>query len=256
MKKQKRPPSATDSPVRNDILRALLSSEYQHLRPRLEQVDLTFGDVVYGTHELIDHVYFPKTAVVAMIDTLEDGSTVEVGIIGHEGMVGINVFLGSLVTPDRALVQIPGSAMRMKTSDLRKELRFGSPLQRLLLSYTQVLLAVISQSVACSQHHSVRQRLARWLLAMSDRAESNEFEMSHKSIAMMLGVRREGVTEAAARLQAARLITYSRARIRVLDKEGLMKQSCECYRFIRQQFDGLLHDVPRFLPKKHSGEPH
>src|SRR5690606_30421826 len=161
----------------------------------------------------------------------------EVGIIGHEGMVGINVFLGSLVTPDKAIVQISGSAMRMKTSELRKELRFGSPLQRLLLRYTQVLLAVISQSVACSQHHSVMQRLARWLLAMRDRAESNEFEMSHKSIATMLGVRREGVTEAAVKLQAAGLITYSRARIRVVDKAGLRKQSCECYRFIRQQFD-------------------
>jgi hypothetical protein len=145
-------PAATDLAIRNDILRALLSSEYRHLRPKLEQVDLKVGDVVYGTDQRIDHVYFPETAVVAMIDTLEGGSTVEVGIIGHEGMVGINVFLGSLVTPDKAIVQVPGSAMRMKTSDLRKELRFGSPLQRLLLRYTQVLLAVISQSVACSQH--------------------------------------------------------------------------------------------------------
>lgn len=248
--KAKKQPSATDPAIRNDILRALLSSEYQHLRPKLEQIDLRFGDVVYGTDQRIEHVYFPETAVVAMIDTLENGSTVEVGIIGHEGMVGINVFLGSLVTPDKAIVQIPGSAMRMKTSDLRKELRFGSPLQRLLLSYTQVLIAVISQSVACSQHHSVTQRLARWLLAMSDRTESNSFEMSHKSIAMMLGVRREGVTEAAAKLQAAGLISYSRARIRVLDKVELRKQSCECYRFIRRQFDGLLHDVPGFLSRQ------
>lgn len=250
MKTKKRPLSATDLAVRNDILRALLSSEYRHLRPKLEQVDLRFGDVVYATDQRIDHVYFPETAVVAMIDTLDDGSTVEVGIIGHEGMVGINVFLGSLVTPDQALVQIPGSAMRMKTRDLRKELRFGSPLQRLLLRYTQVLLAVISQSVACSQHHSVTQRLARWLLAMSDRAESNEFEMSHKSIATMLGVRREGVTEAAVKLQAAGLITYSRARIRVVDKAGLRRKSCECYPFMRRQLDGLLHDVPVFLSGK------
>lgn len=250
MRAKKRRPSATDLAIRNDILRTLLNSEYQQLRPKLEQVDLRFGDVLYGTDQRINYVYFPETAVVAMIDTLEDGSTVEVGVIGHEGMVGINVFLGSLVTPDKAIVQISGSAMRMKTSDLRKELRFGSPLQRLLLRYTQVLLAVISQSVACSQHHSVMQRLARWLLAMQDRAESNEFDMSHKSIATMLGVRREGVTEAAVKFQAAGLITYSRARIRVVDKAGLRKQSCECYRFIRQQFDGLLHDVPEFLPRK------
>lgn len=250
MKAKKRRPSATDLAIRNDILRALLSSEYQQLRPKLEQVDLRFGDIVYATDQRIDHVYFPETAVVAMINTLEDGSTVEVGIIGHEGMVGINVFLGSLVTPDKAIVQIPGSAMRMKTSDMRKELRFGSPLQRLLLRYTQVLLAVISQSVACSQHHSVTQRLARWLLAMSDRVESNEFEMSHNSIATMLGVRREGVTEAAVKLQAAGLITYSRARIRVVDKAGLRRRSCECYPFMRQQLDGLLHDVPVFLSRK------
>ena len=250
MNAKSRRPAATDLTIRNDILRALLSSEYQHLRPRLEQVDLEFGDVVYGTDQRIDHVYFPETAVVAMIDTLDDGSTVEVGIIGREGMVGINVFLGSLVTPDKAIVQIPGSAMRMKTADLRKELRFGSPLQRLLLRYTQVLLAVISQSVACSQHHSVTQRLARWLLAMSDRTESNEFEMSHKSIATMLGVRREGVTEAAVGLQAAGLITYSRARIRVVNKAGLRRKSCECYPFMRQQLAGLMHDVPAFLAKK------
>ena len=247
MKAKKRSPAATDLAITNDILRALLSSEYRHLRPRLQRVDLEAGDVVYAMDQRIDHVYFPETAVVAMIDTLEDGSTVEVGVIGHEGMVGINVFLGSLVTPDKAVVQISGSAMRMKTRDLRKELHFGSPLQRLLLRYTQVLLAVISQSVACSQHHTVTQRLARWLLAMSDRAESSEFEMSHKSIAAMLGVRREGVTAAAVMLQAAGLITYSRARIRVVDKAGLRKKACECYPFMRRQLDGLLRDVPAFL---------
>lgn len=250
MKTKKRALAATDLAIRNDILRALLSSEYQHLRPKLEQVELGFGDVLYAADERISHVYFPETAVVAMIDTLEDGSTIEVGLIGHEGMVGINVFLGSLITPDKAIVQISGSAMRMKTSDLRKELRFGSPLQRLLLRYTQVLLAVISQSVACSQHHSVTQRLARWLLAMSDRTESNQFSMSHKSIATLLGVRREGVTEAAVKLQAAGLITYSRARIRIGDKAGLRKKACECYPFMRRQLDGLLHDVPVFLSRQ------
>jgi CRP-like cAMP-binding protein len=148
------------------------------------------------------------------------------------------------------MVQIAGGAMRMKTSDLRKELRFGSPLQRLLLRYTQVLLAVISQSVACSQHHSVAQRLARWLLTMHHYAESSEFEMKHEFIAAMLGSRRVGVTEAAGKLQEAGLITYSRARIRILDEAGLRKESCECYRFIREQFDALLGDVPRFLAAK------
>jgi CRP-like cAMP-binding protein len=247
MTKKKRQPFRSDSAIRNDLLRALLNSEYRHLSSKLEQVDLKLGDVVYKADQRIDHVYFPETAVVAMIDTLDDGSTVEVGIIGHEGMVGINIFLGCMVTPDKATVQIAGSAMRMKTSDLRKELRFGSPLQRLLLRYTQVLLAVISQSVACSQHHALQQRLARWLLTMHDHAESNEFVMSQESIAGMLGVQRVGVTRAARELQTAGLMTYSRARIRILDETGLKKESCECYGFMRQQFDGLLSDVPGSL---------
>ena len=244
-----------NSPVRNDILRALLSSEYQRLSPMLEHVQLKLGEIIYQADQDIEYVYFPEQAVVAMIDTVEDGSTVEVGIVGHEGMVGINIFLGALVTPDKALVQIAGGAMRMKTSDLRKELRFGSPLQRLLLRYTQALLAVISQSVGCSQHHSVAQRLARWLLTMHHYAESNEFEMKQEFIAAMLGSRRVGVTEAAGELQKVGLISYSRARIRILDEAGLKKQSCECYRFIRQQFDALLADVPKFLASAPATRP-
>lgn len=246
-KKKKRQTSGSESPMRNDLLRALLDSEYRRLSSKLERVDLKAGEVVYRADQRIDHVYFPETAVVAMIDTLDDGSTVEVGIIGHEGMVGINIFLGCLVTPDKAIVQIAGGAMRMKTSDLRKELRFGSPLQRLLLRYTQVLLAVISQSVACSQHHTLSQRLARWLLIVHDYAEAEEFVMTQGTIAALLGVRRVGVTRAAGEFQAAGLMTYSRAHIRILDEAGLKKKACECYRFMRRQFDGLLSDVPRFL---------
>jgi CRP-like cAMP-binding protein len=250
MKTKKPQLSRADSPIRNDILRALLNSEYKHLSPKLEQVDLKLGEIVYQADQRIEYVYFPENAVVAMIDTVEDGGTVEVGIIGHEGMVGINIFLGCLVTPDKAVVQIAGGAMRMKTDDLRKELRFGSPLQRLLLRYTQALLAVISQSVGCSQHHTVAQRLARWLLTLHDYAASNEFEMSQESIAAMLGARRVGVSEAAGKLQASGLISYRRGRIRILDEAGLKKNSCECYRFIRKQFDGLLSDVPKFLSGK------
>jgi CRP-like cAMP-binding protein len=238
------------SPIRNDILRALLNSEYKRIRPELEHVDLKLGEIIYQADQSIEYVYFPESAVVAMIDTVEDGSTVEVGVIGHEGMVGINIFLGGLVTPDKAVVQIRGGAMRMKTNDLRKALRFGSPLQRLLLRYTQALLAVISQSVGCSQHHSVAQRLARWLLTMHDYAESSEFEMSQQVIATMLGARRAGVSEASGRLQAAGLMSYSRGRIRILDEAGMKRKSCECYRFIRRQFEGLLKDVPRFLSGK------
>lgn len=236
--------------VKNDILAALLNSEYNHLSSRLERVDLKAGEIVYQADQRIEYVYFPESAVVAMVDSLEDGRTVEVGVIGHEGMVGINIFLGALVTPDRAIAQIAGSAMRMKTGDLRAELRFGSPLQRLLLRYTQVLLAVISQSVACSQYHSVEQRLARLLLTMHDYAEANVFVMSQQSIAAVLGSRRVGITEVAGTLRAAGLISYRRGRIAILDEEGLKKKSCECYAFIRKQFDRLLGDVPRVLSAK------
>lgn len=254
-------PEATEatSEVQNDILRALLNSEYKRLRSKLEHVTLKLHEEIYRADQEIEYVYFPEDAVVAMIDTMEDGGTVEVGVIGNEGMVGINIFLGCLVTPDRAIVQIAGGAMRMKTSDLRSELRFGSPLQRLLLRYTQALLAVISQSVGCSQHHNVAQRLARWLLTMHDYAESNEFAMSQASIAAMLGSRRVGVTQAAGKLQQAGLITYRRGRIRILDEAGLKRKSCECYRFIRQQFQALLTDVPTFLAapsgKSRAAEP-
>jgi CRP-like cAMP-binding protein len=247
MKTSKRQPPEAGSHIRNDVLRALLNSAYKHLRPKLEHVDLKLGDIVYRADQEIEYVYFLEEAVVAMVDTVEDGSTVEVGIIGHEGMVGINIFLGCLVTPDKAVVQISGGAMRMKTADLRKELLFGSPLQRLLLRYTQALIAVISQSVGCSQHHTVAQRLARWLLTMHYYAESNEFAMSQESIGAMLGARRAGVSEAAGQLQARGLIAYNRGRIRILDEAGLKRRSCECYRFIRKQFDGLLKDVPKFL---------
>ena len=236
------------SPVRNDILRALLVSEYRHLSPKFKKKELKSGDVIYQAGRDIEYVYFPETAVVAMLDTMDNGGTIEVGVIGHEGMVGINIFLGCLTTPDKAIVQMSGSAMRMKTSDLRQELRFGSSLQGLLLRYTQALLSVISQSVGCSQHHEVSQRLARWLLTMHHYAQGDEFEMSQQFIADMLGVRRVGVTHAAGQFQAAGLIKYSRGRIRILDTAGLRKKSCECYRFIRRQYDGLLTDVPRFLP--------
>jgi CRP-like cAMP-binding protein len=236
--------------VRNSILAALLATEYKRLLPKLEHVTLRRGEIVYRADQEIEAVYFPEEAVVAMVDTAEGGRTVEVGIVGREGIVGINIFLGGAVTPDKAIVQLPGGAMRMKSKDLRKEVRFGSPLQQLLLGYTRAFLAVISQSVACSQHHNVEQRLARWLLTMNDYAASGEFLMIQESIAAMLGVRRVGITAAAGRLQAAALIGYRRGRVRVLDKAGLEKKSCECYRFIRKQYAQLHAELPRLLSRK------
>jgi CRP-like cAMP-binding protein len=249
-KRRRRRTAAGDIAVGNSILAALLASEYRHLLPRLERVQLKRGQVVYRADQDIDAVYFPEQAVIAMVDVMEDGRTIEVGIIGREGLVGINVFLGGIVTPDKAIVQLPGGALRMRTKDLRKEVRFGSPLQRLLLDYTRSFLAVISQSVACSQHHGIDQRLARWLLTMHDYAGPGEFLMVHESIAAMLGVRRVGITEAAQRLQADGLIGYRRGRIRVLDKAELGKRSCECYRYIRQQYQRLHEELPRLLSGK------
>jgi CRP-like cAMP-binding protein len=233
--------------VRNSLLAALLATEYRRLLPRLEHVTLKRGDIVYRADQKIEYVYFPEEAVIAMVDTTDDGRTIEVGIIGREGIVGINIFLGGVITPDKAIVQLPGGAMRMKAKDFRKEVRFGSPLQRLLLDYTRTFLAVISQSVACSQHHSTEQRLARWLLTMSDYAGAREFLMVQESIAVMLGVRRVSITVAAGKLQAAALIGYRRGRVSVLDKPGLEKESCECYRFIRHQYESLHAELPRLL---------
>ena len=240
----------TSIPVRNSILAALLASQYERLLPKLEHVTLKAGDLIYRADQKIEHVYFPEEAVVAMIDTMDDGRTVEVGIIGREGIVGINIFLGGLVTPDKAVVQLAGGAMRMKAKDLRKELHFGSPLQRLLLAYARTFLAVISQSVACSQHHQIGQRLARLLLTMSDYAGTRELLMVQESMASLLGVRRVGVTESALALQADALISYSRGGVRILDRPSLLKRSCECYRFIRQQYKHLHDELPRLLSRK------
>jgi CRP-like cAMP-binding protein len=241
---------AIKAPVRNRILAALLATEYKHLFPKLERVTLKRGEIVYRANQKIDVVYFPEDAVVAMVDTTEDNSTVEVGIIGREGFVGINIFLGGVITPDKAIVQISGDAMKMKSNDLRKELRFGSPLQRLLLDYTRAFLTVMSQSVACSQHHTVEQRLARWLLTMSDYVSTREFLMNQQTIAAMLGVRRSSVSDAAHKFQAAALISYRRSRITILDKSGLRKQSCECYAVNREAFEALHRNLPQLLSGK------
>jgi CRP-like cAMP-binding protein len=246
----KRPALSPDNYTGNNILAALLATEYKRLAPKLDRVTLRRGQIIYRADQSIEQVYFPEDAVIAMINSTNDGRTVEVGIIGREGIVGVNVFLGGIVTPDKAIVQLAGSAISMKTSALRQELRFGRPLQRLLLDYARAFLGVISQSVACSQHHSIEQRVARLLLTMSDYAGSRRFLLTHESIAILLGVRREGITEAAHKLQAAALINYRRGNIMVLDRKGLEKKSCECYRVIRQQYKGLHRKLPRLLSSR------
>lgn len=237
-------------PVKNRILAALLATEYKRLLPKLKRVTLKRGEIVYRANEKIGDVYFPEDAVVAMVDTTDDNRTVEVGIIGSEGFVGINIFLGGLITPDKAIVQISGDAMKMRSHDLRKELRFGSPLQRLLLDYTRAFLAVMSQSVACSQHHTVEQRMARWLLTMSDYVGTREFLMNQQTIATMLGVRRSSISDAARKFQENGLISYRRSKMSILDKSSLRKQSCECYAVNRGAFEALHKNLPRLLSGK------
>jgi CRP-like cAMP-binding protein len=230
-------------PIGNSVLAALLATDYNRVLPKLEHVMLRGGQTLYRAKQDIEDVYFPEEAVVAMIDSMDDGRTVEVGIIGREGIVGLNVFLGGLTTPDKAVVQLAGGAMRMSAQDLRNELRLSAPLQQVLLSYARTFLAVVSQSVACSQHHDIEQRVARLLLTLSHYAGSGEFSMPQASIAPLLGVRRAGVSGAAHHLQAQGLIAYQRGRICVLERSGLEKKSCECYRFIKRQY-GHFHAVP------------
>lgn len=238
--------AAAPVPVRNAMLAALQRTEYRRLLARMQHVQLAHGEILYQADRKIEHVYFPEDAVVAMVNTTEDARTVEVGVIGREGMVGINIFLGGITTPDKAVVQIPGGALRMKARDLRSEMRFGSALHRLLLAYTQVFLAVISQSIACSEYHRVDQRLARWLLLMH-RYAPGSFAMSHQNMAAMLGARRTGITIAAAALRDEKLIGYRRGRVSVLNEAGLQARACECYRFMTRQYDGLLKRTPRIL---------
>jgi CRP-like cAMP-binding protein len=222
--------------VENSIIASLRTAEYKSLLPIVERVKLQRGDVVYRANREIEAVYFPEDAVIAVVDRLNDGRTVEVGTIGHEGMLGLNIFLAGIVSPDKAIVLLSGEAIRIKSQDLRHELSVATPLWRLLLAYARTFLAVISQSVACSQHHTIQQRLVRWLLTINDYSRGREILMLQKSIAEMLGARREGITEAASRLQAANLISYRRGRIQVLDEARLGKRSCECYRFIQQEY--------------------
>lgn len=238
---------AVQSVMRNGVLAGLLAADYKHVLRKLEHVTLTSGRTLYDANQEIADVYFPENAVVAMIDTMEDGRTVEVGIIGREGIVGINVFLGGVITPDKAVVQLSGDAMRMGADELRAQTRFGSPLQQLLLGYALKFLAVISQSVACSQHHDIEQRLARLLLTLNHYAGAQEFSMVQASLAGLLGVRRAGITGSAGKLQAQGLIRYQRGRITVLDRRGLERTSCECYRFIRRQYADFQRMLPRLL---------
>jgi len=227
----------------NHLLAALPAIEYERLLDDLELVPMPLGDVLYESGSQLGHVYFPTTSIVSLLYVMEDGASAEIAIVGNEGIIGVALFMGGETTPSRAVVQSAGYAYRLKGQLLRREFTRSAAMQHLLLRYTQALLTQMAQTAVCNRHHSVDQQLCRWLLLSLDRLASNQLTMTQELIANMLGVRREGVTEAAGKLQDAGLIHYSRGRITVVDRPGLEAQACECYRVVKKEFDRLLPDV-------------
>jgi CRP-like cAMP-binding protein len=232
--------SKSFSPTQNHLLGALDESERKHLFSQLELVPMRLGDVIYESGSALEHVYFPTDCIISLLYVMEDGSSAEIAIVGCEGMVGVALFMGGESTPSRAVVQSAGHAYRLSGKLVKEEFVRAGAMQYLLLRYTQALLTQMAQTAVCNRHHSVDQQLCRWLLLSLDRLASNDLTMTQELIANMLGVRREGVTEAAGKLQAAGLIRYSRGHITVLDRPRLEARVCECYAVVKKEFDRLL----------------
>jgi CRP-like cAMP-binding protein len=222
------------------LLDALPDAEYQRILPGLELVKLSLGDALYESGGRLQHVYFPTTSIISLLYVMEDGASAEIAVVGNEGILGVSLFMGGETTPSRAVVQSAGWGYRLHSQILKSEFNRGGPMMRLLLRYTQALITQMSQTAVCNRHHSVEQQLCRWLLLSLDRLPSNELTMTQELIANMLGVRREGVTEAAGRLQRAGLIDYSRGHINVINRPGLEARVCECYQVVKAEFDRLL----------------
>lgn len=228
------------SPHQNRLLDALPAAEYDRIAAHLELIPMNLGDVLYEPDVKLRHVYFPTTSIVSLLYVMEDGASAEIAIVGNEGILGISLFMGGDTTPSRAVVQSAGHGYRLRADLLKAEFgRFG-PTMYLLLRYTQALITQMAQTAVCNRHHSIDQQLCRWLLLSLDRLESNELTMTQELIANMLGVRREGVTEAAGALQKNGLIQYSRGKITVLDRPRLEARCCECYQVVKTEFDRLL----------------
>ena len=230
----------TTLPSENRLLAALPRAEYEHLLPELTKVSFDLGEVVYEFGGQLNYVYFPTTAIVSLLYTMENGASAEMGLTGNDGVVGIALFMGGGTMPNRAVVQSAGRALRMKAKILQDEFSKGGMFQRLLLRYTQALITQISQTAVCNRLHTVDQQLCRWLLLSHDRVPANELIMTQELIADMLGVRREGVTVAAGRLQDEGAISYVRGHIKILDRPKLERTVCECYRVVKDEFDRLL----------------
>ncbi len=230
------------APRQNQLLKALPEADFARLQPSLERVGMPLGHVLYESGNHLQHVYFPVNCIVSLLYVMEDGHSAEIAVVGNEGIVGVALFMGGETTPNRGIVQSAGEAYRLPGKVLKDEFLRAGPFQHLLLRYTQALLTQMAQTAACNRHHSVDQQLCRWLLLSLDRLATDELVMTQELIANMLGVRREGVTEAAGKLQNLGLIHYSRGRIRVLDRPGLEARACECYRVVRNEFARLLPD--------------
>ncbi|UOD28059.1 Crp/Fnr family transcriptional regulator [Massilia violaceinigra] len=235
--------SSKHDPNQNHLLAALLDAEFDRLAPHLELVPLLLGDVLSESGDKLHHLYFPTSAIVSLHYLLENGGSSEIAGVGNEGVLGVSIFMGGDSTPSRAVVQTRGHAYRLPAAILMEEFNRGGHVMRLLLRYTQALLTQMSQTAVCNRHHSVEQQLCRWLLLTLDRLPTNELTMTQELIANMLGVRREGVTEAAGRLQGYGYISYRRGHITVLDRAGLEDDVCECYAVVKKEFGRLLSDV-------------
>jgi CRP-like cAMP-binding protein len=230
-------------PRENNLLAALPVEDYDRLLPKLELVPMPLGKVLYESSSELRHVYFPTTAIVSLLYVMQDGASAEIAVVGNEGIIGVALFMGGETMPNRAVVQSAGHAYRLKGQLLKQEFNRSGELQHLLLRYTQALLTQMAQTAVCNRHHSLDQQLCRWLLLSLDRLSSNELAMTQELIANMLGVRREGVTESAGKLQSAGLIDYHRGHITVLDRAGLEARTCECYAVVKNEFDRLLPEV-------------
>ena len=231
------------SPDRNHLLAALPSADFERLVVHLEPVALKLGEVLYRPGGLMRHAYFPIDSIVSLHYVMESGASAEAAGVGNEGVVGISLYMGGDTTPSSAVVQTAGHAYRLESSLLKHEFGRGGPMQILLLRYTQALITQIAQTAACNRHHSVEQQLCRWLLLTLDRVDTRDLVMTQELVASMLGVRREGITEAAGALRQAGLIQYRRGHISVLDRDGLATRACECYAVVKKEMGRLLSDV-------------
>ena len=235
--------ASTHSPNQNHLLAALPAEEFEPVAAYLELVPMQLGEMLYEPGVQLQHAYFPTTAIVTLHHVMESGVSAESAGVGNEGVVGIALFMGGETTPSSAMVQTAGYAYRLAGHVLKQQFNRAGVLQRLLLRYTQALMTQMSQMVACNRHHSVEQQLCRWLLLTLDRVPSNELVMTQELVASMLGVRREGITEAAGKLQHAGIIHYRRGHIEVLDRSGLEARTCECYAVVKKELSRLLPDT-------------